>query len=314
MADTPSLGYRMTTSHHRPVALIVDRESELREHTVELLESLGHAVHVAASQREAEQHLADTLYDYALVDLDIPLTGGRDPKIERGLNLISHAAKLPPARRPGLIATTALGRNHELCRRAFHAGADDFLKKPYERESEWPAPRIRWLLAHPRRPRARAEAPASGSPPSAGPTVVLLGNEHRRRSELEIDGRRVELPRQQFHVFVHLCAHAHARPGRFVALRGLAGLTSGHRQALARVRKAFDTQVPGFWAQVAERDGLGGVRLRLGPTDIRVGPALDRRLAELFGPPQGRPGLQILGPAGDVGEIHRRCGQPRVAD
>ncbi len=29
-----------------------------------------------------------------------------------------------------MIATTALGRDHELCRRAFHAGADDFVTQP----------------------------------------------------------------------------------------------------------------------------------------------------------------------------------------
>jgi len=275
----------MTTSHRPPVALIVDRESEQRETTREILESLGHAVHVASSQREAEERLQDTLYDYALVDLEIPWACGREPKIERGLNLISHAASLPSARRPGLIATTALGRDHELCRRAFHAGADDFLKKPYERESEWPAPRVRALLANSRRPRPRSPRAVNAVAAVAGgrrPEVRLIGAEHRRRSELEVDGRRVALARQQFHVFVHLCAHAHGRPGEFLPLRSIPGLTSGHRQALSRVRQAFETQLPGAWTELAERDGNGGVRLRLEPADISCDPALAAEFAGLF--------------------------------
>ena len=273
----------MTTLLPRPVALVVDCESEQRELTAEILESLGHEVHVATSQREAEQCLEDTLYDYALVDLEIPCACGRDPKIERGLNLISHAAKLPLARRPGVIATTALGRDHELCRRAFHAGADDFLKKPYDRESEWPAPRIRRLLAQPRRLQSRrASAPRTDRASEHEPEIVLIGNEHRRRSEVAIDGRRVGLARQQFQVFVHLCAHAHTRPGEFVPLRSLPGIASGHRQALGRVRRAFDEQLPGFWPNVTERDGSGGVRLRVGPANISVDPRLEDRLAAMF--------------------------------
>jgi CheY-like chemotaxis protein len=276
----------MSTLQQRPVALVVDCEPEQSELTTEILESLGHEVHVAASQHESEQRLRDTLYDYALVDLEIPWADGRDPKIERGLNLISHAAKLPLARRPGVIATTALGRDHELCRRAFHAGADDFLKKPYDRESEWPAPRVRRLLAHPRRRRAHGSAPSSIKAPEQarelGPEIVLIGNEHRRRSEVAIDGRRIELARQQFQLFVRLCAHAHAHPGKFLPLRSLPGLTNGHRQALGRVRRAFDQQLPGFWPTMSERDGSGGVRLRIGPSNISLDPRLDGELAELF--------------------------------
>jgi hypothetical protein len=81
---------------------------------------------------------------------------------------------------------------------------------------------------------------------------------------------------------VHLCAHAHANPGRFLPLRSLPGLASGHRQALGRVRRAFDEQLPGYWPSLAERDGSGGVRLRIGPSNINLDPRLDDELAELF--------------------------------
>jgi CheY-like chemotaxis protein len=280
----------MATQHQRPVALIVDRESELRDLTTELLESLGHRLDYACSQREAELRLRDTLYDYALIDLEIPLECGRTPRIERGLNLITHASMLPPARRPGLIATTSLGRDHELCRQAFHAGANDFLKKPYERESEWPAPCVRRLLAkQPRRRLANAvqldqETLAEPELDLLGelePQIRLIGHEHRRRCALEIDGRRLALARQQFHVFTYLCAHAQRRPGQFVSLRQVLG--AGHRQALGRVRKSLDAQLPGFWPRVSERDGSGGVRLRVQPRSISVDPGLDDELASLFG-------------------------------
>lgn len=277
----------MNTQLHRPVALIVDQESEHRDLTAELLESLGHRIEFAASQREAEESLQDTLYDYAVVELEIPWARGRPPRIERGLNLIHHASRLPPARRPGLIATTSLGRGHELCRRAFHAGADDFLKKPYERESEWPAPRVRRLLeTRPLRRDAGAALHAAESAPAltseAGPQIHLIGDEHRRRSALEVDGHRLGLARQQFHLFAHLCAQAQRRPGRFLNLREIPGIDSGHRQALGRVRKSFDQQLPGFWSRVSERDGSGGVRLRVDPGRISVASSLGNDLAQLF--------------------------------
>jgi CheY-like chemotaxis protein len=284
MADRP---FGMATQHQRPVALIVDRDSEQRDLTAELLESLGHRVDYAGSQRDAEACLRDTLYDYALIDLEIPWDRDRAPRIERGLNLISHASRLPAARRPGLIATTSLGRDHELCRQAFHAGADDFLKKPYDRESEWPAPCVRRLLSvHPRRRRlAATEALVIVEPQfellaELEPQIHLIGHEHRRRCELEIDGRRLALARQQFHVFMHLCAHAQRRPGQFLSLRQVLG--PGHRQALGRVRKSLDAQLPGFWPRVSERDGSGGVRLRVQPRSISVDPGLEDELAGLF--------------------------------
>ena len=283
----------MTPHRHRPVALVVDLDREQRELTAETLEALGHRIELASSQHEAELRLQDTLYDYALVDLEIPWACGRPPRIERGLNLIHHASKLPSARRPGLIATTALGRDHELCRRAFHAGADDFLKKPYEVESEWPAPRVRRLLSvHPRLRSITATA-APTNPVTMnqvvgetghdrGPEILLIGNEHRRRCELEIDSQRLALARQQFHLFAHLCAHARQRPGKFLAPREIPGLASGHRQALGRVRKSLEQQLPGFWPQVCERDGGGGVRLRVQPSAISIDPALQDDLASLF--------------------------------
>lgn len=249
---------------------------------MEIVESLGHELQVVDSQREAEAALADTLYDYALVDLEIPLDRGREPRVERGLNLISHAAKLPEARRPGVIATTRLGVDHVLCRRAFRAGADDFLKKPYARESEWPAPRVQRLLRTLRGRRERdsesAEARVPGEESDA--VVVLLGRERRRRSLLEIDGRPLALARQQFWLFAQLCAHARHHPGEFVMLRHIPGLGGGYRQALSRMHQSFEDQLPGAWSRLIERDERGGVRLCVGPNAIHVAPG-DRSSMEL---------------------------------
>lgn len=281
------------TSTQRTVALVVDRDAEQRELTAEILESLGHEVHVASSQRDAEHKLDGTLYDYTLVDLDIPLVEGREAKVERGLNLICHVVSLPIARRPGIIATTALGRDHELCRRAFHAGANDFVKKPYECENEWPAPRVRRLLEH-RATRLRHVITRSSPDASNGEAellaelehdaeIRLIGTEHRRRCELTIDGRSLSLPRQQFRLFVHLCAHAYSHPGEFLPLRMVPGFSSGHRQALGRVRQELQDQLPGCWPRLTERDGRGGVRLRVHARDIRIEPPMREQHGELAG-------------------------------
>ena len=276
----------MVVLPHRPVALVVDCEGEHRELTAEILESLGHVVEHAGSQRAASLCLEDTLYDYAFIDLAIPWERGRRPRIECGRNLIAHAASLPQARRPGLVATTAIGRDHELCRRAFHAGADDFLKKPYAHESEWPAPRVRQLLGRSCLRRGDTANPESSSGEglehTQRPAIRLLGHEHRRRSKVELDGHVLWLARQQFKLFAHLCAHAQRQPGEFVRVRDLPGFASGHRQALGRVRKSLEIQRPGAWARLAERDGKGGVRLRVCPTKISLDPDLRDDISRLF--------------------------------
>jgi CheY-like chemotaxis protein len=286
------------TSTQRTVALVVDRDVEQRELTAEILESLGHEVHVATSQRDAEQKLDGTLYDYTLIDLDIPLLEGRDARVERGLNLICHVVGLPLARRPAIVATTSLGHDHELCRRAFHAGANDFVKKPYACENEWPAPRVRRLLEQ-RATRHRhvisrssldsnpSEAELLAAELEHDSEIRLIGTEHRRRCELTIDGRSLSLPRQQFRLFVHLCAHAYSHPGEFLPLRMVPGFSSGHRQALGRVRQELQDQLPGCWPRLTERDGRGGVRLRVQARDIRIEPPMreqQRELVGLFGP------------------------------
>ena len=277
----------MSPRSSAPLALVVDHEGELRDLTAEILESLGHGVEFACSQREAEAQLHDTLYDYTFIELSIPWEQGRKPRVERGLNLISHAAALPPLRRPGIIATTDIDGNHELCRSSFHAGANDFLKKPYDRESEWPAPRVRLLLE--RRAQHLDERTRELLTPThyegshdERPAIRLLGHEHRRRSKVEIDGQVLMLARQQFRLFAHLCAHAKRRPGEFVRVRELPGFASGYRQALGRVRQSFETQRPGSWAKIAERDGKGGVRLRVKPDKISVATALREDIAGLF--------------------------------
>ena len=294
----PLAGSAMTSTP-RTVALLVDRDEVQRELTAEILESLGHEVHFATSQREAEHKLDSTLYDYTLIDLDIPLSEGRDARVERGLNLISHVAGLPFARRPGILASTALGHDHELCRRAFHAGADDFIKKPYERENEWPAPRVRRLLelratrhrlvlARASEPSPSEEPSSSASEPSASEPeheaeICLIGTEHRRRCELAIDGRALSLPRQQFRLFVHLCAHAYSHPGEFLPLSSVPGFATGHRQALGRVRQELQDQLPGCWPRLTERDGRGGVRLRVHARAIRIAAPMREQQGELAG-------------------------------
>ena len=102
----------------------------------------------------------------------------------------------------------------------------------------------------------------------------------------EIDGQLVRLPRQQFRLLAHLLAYARARPGEFLELRSLDEFDRGHRQALGRVRKALDDQVPGLWEQIVVRDGQGRLRLNVSPEGVSVNPSLLTGalsdLAELF--------------------------------
>ncbi|HLT35968.1 MAG TPA: response regulator, partial [Enhygromyxa sp.] len=155
----------LSPSRSKQVALIVEDDPTLLDLVTETVESLGHDVRTANSQEDALGMLEDTMFDYVLLDLKIPLREGRLPRLEIGFNLLERIVSLPGARRPGVIVMTAHGDDHEYCRRALLAGADDFIKKPFN-SKESPELAIKELLA--KRQEARYEAVSDNPNLAAG--------------------------------------------------------------------------------------------------------------------------------------------------
>lgn len=209
------------------------------------------------------------MFDYVLLDLKIPLREGRLPRLEIGFNLLERIVSLPGARRPGVIVMTAHGDDHEYCRRALLAGADDFIKKPFNTK-ESPEQAIKELLA--KRQEARYEAVADSPGLAAGdgrgresavlvsdgpPAIHLLGTYDRRKCNIEINGKELLLSEQRFRLFARLAVHAKRAPGQHLSLLDVPEIQSGTRQALNRLRKDLESQMPGFWDRWIRNDGHG---------------------------------------------------------
>jgi DNA-binding response OmpR family regulator len=274
-ADMIASMVTLSPTRAKQVALIVEDDPTLLDLVTETVESLGHEVRSASSQEDALGMLEDTMFDYVLLDLKIPLREGRLPRLEIGFNLLERIVSLPDARRPGVIVMTAHGDDHEYCRRALLAGADDFIKKPFDSGKESPEAAIKELLAK-RIPGARYEAAAAavdgtltaadgrarelGASPTgdlADPAIHLLGTYDRRRCTLELNGKLLELSEQRFRLFARLAVHAKRSPGQHLSLLDVPEIQSGTRQALNRLRKDLEAQVPGFWDRWIRNDGHG---------------------------------------------------------
>ena len=265
-------------SRTKYAALVVEDDPTLLDLVTETIESLGHEVSSASSQEDALTLLEDTMFDYVLLDLKIPLREGRLPRVEIGFTLLGRIVNLPDARRPGVIVMTAHGDDHEYCRRALRDGADDFIKKPFDSGQESPEFAIKQLLARREEPRYEAVAESSGSmardraheglptqtsSEQGPPAIHLVGTYDRRRCNFEINGKELLLSEQRFRLFARLAIHAKRAPGQHLSLLDVPEIQSGTRQALNRLRKDLESQVPGFWDRWIRNDGHGSYCLQI---------------------------------------------------
>ena len=265
-------------SRTKYVALVVEDDPTLLDLVTETIESLGHDVHSASSQEDALKLIEDTMFDYVLLDLKIPLREGRLPRVEIGFTMLERIVALPGARRPGVIVMTAHGDDHEYCRRALREGADDFIKKPFDSGKESPEQAIKQLLARRSEEQQRYEmAETSGSFASDGrgapardpnldtgpPAIHLVSTYDRRRCNFEINGKELMLSEQRFRLFARLAVQAKRKPGQHLSLLDVPEIQSGTRQALNRLRKDLEAQVPGFWERRVRNDGHGSYCLQI---------------------------------------------------
>jgi two-component system chemotaxis response regulator CheY len=108
-------------------ALIVDDSKFLRGHMRQLLEHMGIACEEATNGREALETLSQAApFDFMVLDVNMPVMDG----LECVKTL--RAAKLQPAMKVMMVTTEA--DNSFICD-ALDYGADEFLMKPFTRES-----------------------------------------------------------------------------------------------------------------------------------------------------------------------------------
>jgi CheY-like chemotaxis protein/DNA-binding MarR family transcriptional regulator len=143
-------------------ALVVDDDQAILDLLEERLLSMGHECRKALSQTEAEEILEHHVFDYILLDLEIPNRFQGRADIVYGHNLLRRIRQTPGHSRTPVLAITAHGlSSHHLCAETMKLGATDFVGKPFGKDNPL-EDKIREAL----RTRANGKSEAPEGPPS----------------------------------------------------------------------------------------------------------------------------------------------------
>jgi DNA-binding response OmpR family regulator len=177
--------------------LVVDND-EKTLHTIKIvLKDQGHTFLLARSGSNALHLLAAMYFDLCIVDLIMPDMNG--------LSLIRQTRRMPHLARMPILILTASGHASDVVK-GLDAGADDFLRKPFE-IVQLPA-RVRALLR--RRPGGMLDTSSD---------KLWLGNLclHITRYEVWIDDKPVELTAREHQLLYYLLRH----PGQPISTQRL---------------------------------------------------------------------------------------------
>lgn len=179
-----SLAAVPTVPGEAATVLVIEDESDLRRLLRLVLERAGHVVVDAANGRAGLRAFHEVRPDLVLLDIGLPDLDGWEV-----LERLRDLSDLP------VVLLTARSLEAEKVR-GLHAGADDYVTKPFGRQ-ELPA-RIHALL----RRRAGARADAAAVLDDGQVRVDLVGREVRVRGEV------VRLTPTEFRLLVALMRHA----------------------------------------------------------------------------------------------------------
>jgi two-component system chemotaxis response regulator CheY len=106
--------------------LVVDDSDVIRRVARRILESLGFQIEEAENAQEALKHCGEAMPDSILLDWHMPGMGA--------MELLRAVRRASEGNKPYIVYCTTENDRHDISR-ALAAGADDFLIKPFERES-----------------------------------------------------------------------------------------------------------------------------------------------------------------------------------
>jgi DNA-binding response OmpR family regulator len=117
----------------KPIALIIEDDSSIRAALADRLESFGHDCEAVGSQSEAKERIERRGFTYILLDLELPIRFGRPPSIPTGKNVLRDIRTSSRNQTTPVIVVTAHGHDRpDLAVELMRAGADHFVKKPFE--------------------------------------------------------------------------------------------------------------------------------------------------------------------------------------
>jgi DNA-binding response OmpR family regulator len=177
--------------HTMARVLLVEDDPDIRSTVIRQLSEFGHSVRSAGTALAALREATRDPGDVIVLDLGLPdLDGSEALKMMRAVTTV-----------PVIIAT-ARDDEAEIIR-LLHAGADDYLVKPYS-------------AAH---LAARIAAVLRRSGGGAQPSTLRVGGLEidPRRRQAQLDGQKLDLSRREFDLLAYLAA----RPGEVVTRREL---------------------------------------------------------------------------------------------
>ena len=171
--------------------LLVEDDPDIRSTVIRQLSEFGHSVRSAGTALAALREATRDPGDVIVLDLGLPDLDGSE-----ALKMLRAVTRTP------VIIATARDDEAEIIR-LLHAGADDYLVKPYS-------------AAH---LAARIAAVLRRSGAGAAPSVLKVGGLEidPRRRQAQLDGQRLDLSRREFDLLAYLAA----RPGEVVTRREL---------------------------------------------------------------------------------------------
>lgn len=269
------------------VALVIDNDHDVLEEVEVMLSSLGHECHCATNQEEAEAFLAELKFCYVVLDLHLPVKGNRMPRIQTGFNILENIRQQFSADELPVIIMTAHGSGHEYSVRAFKRGATDYVKKPFDSDSEPFEDKVREAMGktcearHRRCPNCRSSLPdgaaengESGTkpePPSAeelcvtGPSLHFIGTCRRRRYLMMINGEEVRVQQSTFACLLKLAARLKRNPPGWVHGTDLS--ESNYHSVIHRLRQDL-RQLLNIDDGFIEGDGHSKFRLSVPPENL----------------------------------------------
>jgi DNA-binding response OmpR family regulator len=177
--------------HTMTRVLLVEDDPDIRSTVIRQLSEFGHSVRSAGTALAALREATRDPGDVIVLDLGLPDLDGSE-----ALKMLRAVTRVP------VIIATARDDEAEIIR-LLHAGADDYLVKPYS-------------AAH---LAARIAAVLRRSGTGAQPSTLKVGGLEidPRRRQAQLDGKRLDLSRREFDLLAYLAA----RPGEVVTRREL---------------------------------------------------------------------------------------------
>jgi DNA-binding NtrC family response regulator len=101
------------------------------------IENRGHGVVIATTQEEAYHIIEKKRFHFALLDLRLPIDNeDMEPDVEVGFDILKYIRERFNKNRLPILVMTAYEESSQTAVRAFKAGANDYIKKPFHESSE----------------------------------------------------------------------------------------------------------------------------------------------------------------------------------